>query len=65
MESVVFKNHISFKLSKISVAYATTAVKTVFVNFFYKIKKNVQISISLLCQNIDFVKSFQSLAMVP
>ena len=43
------KNHISFKLSKISVAYAAMAVKTVFVNFFYKIKKNVQIGISLFC----------------
>ena len=42
------KNHISFKLSKRSVAYAATAVKTFFfVYFFDKIKKNVQVSISL------------------
>ena len=29
-------NHLSFKLSKISVAYAATAIKTVFVHSFIK-----------------------------
>ena len=59
------KNHVSFKLSKRSVAYSSIIVKTVFVNFFYEIKKNVQISISLFCQNIDLFKSFQSPAIGP
>ena len=59
------KNHISFKLSKRSEAYEATAVKTVFVNFFYEIKKNVQSSISLFCHNIDLVKSFPSPATAP
>ena len=59
------KNHISFKLSKRSVAYPATTIKTLFVHFFYNIKKNVQINISLFCQNIDLFKSFQFPATTP
>ena len=56
MESVISKSIYLFMLPKISVAYSATAVKIVFTIFlnFCKIKKNVQISISFFCQNIDF-----------
>ena len=56
MESVISKIIYLFRLPKISVAYSATALKTIFVIFlnFCKTKKNVQISISLFCQNIDF-----------
>ena len=60
-----YQNHISFKLSKRSVAYAATVIKTVFVHFFYKIKKIVQINTSLFCQTIGLFKSFQSKATAP
>ena len=56
MELVVSKIIYLFRLPKISVAYSATAVKVVFAIFmnFCKTNKNVQISISLFCQNIDF-----------
>ena len=56
MELVISKSIYLFRLPKISVAYSTTAVKAIFVIFlnFCKTKKNVQISISLFCHNIDF-----------
>ena len=57
MELVISKIIYMFRLPKISVAYSATAIKTVFCcfsKFFVKIKKNVQISISLFCHNIDF-----------
>ena len=47
MESVISKIIYLFRLSIISVAYSATAVKTVFfvfLKFFVKTKKNVQIS---------------------
>ena len=56
MESVISKIIYLFRLPKISVAYSANAVKAVFAIFlnFCKTKKNVQISISLFCQNINF-----------
>ena len=56
MESVISKIIYLFRLPKISMAYSATTVKTIFIVFliFLKTKKNVQISISLFCQNVDF-----------
>ena len=56
MNSVISKIIYLLRLPKISVAYSATTVKTVFVVLlnFCKTKKNVQISMSLFCQNIDF-----------
>ena len=56
MESMISKIIYLFRLPKISMAYSVTTVKTIFVVFlnFCKTKKNVQISISLFYQNIDF-----------
>ena len=56
MESIVSKIIYLFRLPKLSVTYSATTVKVVFAIFlnFCKTKKNVQISISLFCYNIDF-----------
>ena len=56
MESVISKIIYLLRFPKISLSYSTIAVKTVFVVLlnFCKTKKNVQMSISLFCQNIDF-----------
>ena len=56
MESVISKIIYLLRLPKISMACSAIGVKTVFVVFlnFFKTKKNVQISISFFCQNIDF-----------
>ena len=59
MELVVSKIIYLFLLPKLSVAYSATTVKTVFFfcyfsEIFVETKKNVQIIISLFCQNIDF-----------
>ena len=56
LESMISKIIYLFKLPKISVAYSATAVKVVFAIFlnFCKMEKNVKISISFFCQNIDF-----------
>ena len=65
MESMISKIIYLFWRPKMLVAYSATAVKA---NFFFllfflnfcKTKKNVQTSISLFCQNIDF-----SIPMIP
>ena len=57
MELVISKILYLFRIPKISVAYSATAVKTFFFvlfEIFVKTKKNIQISISLFCYNIDF-----------
>ena len=56
MESVISKIIYLLRFPKISMAYSAITVKSIFVVLLYfcKTKKNVQISISLFCQNIDF-----------